>query len=247
MLQALEFLGLIGWMLAGAGTTLAAAASAFGVINFFRHAIGRQIKSEMSETLTKLGVKVETLVEQGKAYSAALAERGKAIAALAEQGRAHSAALAEQGRAHAEQARAHAEQAKANAEQAKANAEQAKANAEQGKALAEQGKAIAALAEQGRAHSAALAEQAKALAEQEQGKAHSAALAEQGKAITALEEQGKETRAGMRQLEMKVDKTAADVNWIRGVLEGFGRNPEIGPEARTPVSDWREDGDNASP
>ena len=39
-------------------------------------------------------------------------------------------------------------------------------------------------------------------------------------------EQFKDVRAGMRQLEMKIDKTAADVNWIRGVLEGYGREPE---------------------
>lgn len=51
----------------------------------------------------------------------------------------------------------------------------------------------------------------------------------------------------MRQLEMKVDKTAADVNWIRGVLEGYGRDPEKRPVSRRPVSEWQEDGDNASP
>ena len=54
-------------------------------------------------------------------------------------------------------------------------------------------------------------------------------------------------RAGMRQIEMKIDKTAAGAPWIRGVLEGFVRNPGKEPEAKTPVSEWREDGDSASP
>ena len=36
MLQALEYFGPIGWMFAGAGIALAAVASAFAVLNFFR-------------------------------------------------------------------------------------------------------------------------------------------------------------------------------------------------------------------
>ena len=101
-----------------------------------------------------------------------------------------------------------------------------------------------------KADSAALAVLAQTFnpATAEHGNAHSASIADNGNDFcAALAEQGKDLRAGMRQLEMKIDKPAAGVNWIRGVLEGFVHNPRKEPEARTPVSEWREDGDSASP
>ena len=169
MMQALELLSPVGLLFAGAGSMLALVTSGFVAYNFFRRAIGRQIKAEtantnkeVAETLTRIEVQASFLVEQGKAHGEAIAEQGKAFSEALQQ---------------------------------------------QDKNLREEMK-------------------------HQEGRTG---------------EQLRDIRARMSQLEMKVDKTAADVNWIRGVLEGFGREPEKRIEPRTSVSEWREEGDNASP
>ena len=80
-------------------------------------------------------------------------------------------------------------------------------------------------------------------------------MAQQGKELreeTAQQEnrlgdQIREGRAVTRQVEAKIDKTAADVNWVRGVLEGLGRNPMHRIESGRQLSDSQEPGDDASP
>lgn len=62
-----------------------------------------------------------------------------------------------------------------------------------------------------------------------------------------LGNQFKDLRSGMRLLEAKIDKTAADVHWLRGVLEGLGREPLPRFGTRRPLSDSQEHGDEASP
>lgn len=108
MMQALEFFSPIGLFFTGAGTTLAAVASAFVIFSRIRRAIERQIKAqttemfaemmymEMKESLARLTTNVEILLELRKAQCAEIAEMRKDTkAAIAEQGKARSAEITE--------------------------------------------------------------------------------------------------------------------------------------------------------